>query len=161
VAVVDDFAHHPTAIREPLQALRLKYPGRRLWAVFEPRSNTTRRGIFQRELAGALAAADVVLVAQVAALERLKPEERLDPARLIEEVRQTGRRAEYIPGVPEIVALAEQEAKPGDVIAVLSNGGFGDIHQRLLEALQRRGAAPQTRATRTAKKPKSAPEGTR
>jgi len=137
VTVLDDFAHHPTAIRETLQALRLKYPGRRLWAVFEPRSNTTRRCVFQGELAGALAEANVVVVAQVAALERLKPAERLDPVRLIADVRQGGRRAEYLPDVPQIVAFVVQEAKPGDVIAVLSNGGFGEIHGKLLEALKR------------------------
>lgn len=138
VTVVDDFAHHPTAIRETIEALRLKFPARRIWAVFEPRSNTTRRHVFQRELAGALTVADAVVVAQVAALDRLKPEERLDPDRLIEDVRQAGRPAEYLPEVPQIVAHLAQKAASGDVIAVLSNGGFGGIHDRLLEALRQR-----------------------
>jgi UDP-N-acetylmuramate: L-alanyl-gamma-D-glutamyl-meso-diaminopimelate ligase len=135
VTVVDDFAHHPTAIRETLAALRLKFPGRRLWALFEPRSNTTRRRVFQRELATALTGADHVIVAQVAALERLRPEERLDPELLIRDVRVAGRLAEYLPEVKEIVAFVAERAREGDVVAVLSNGGFGGIHERLTEAL--------------------------
>lgn len=138
VTILDDFAHHPTAIRETLRALRLKYPGGRLWAIFEPRSNTTRRGVFQHELAEALAEAEVIVVAQVAALDRLKPEERLDAVRLIADVQQAGRRAEYLPDVTQIVAFAAEESMPGDVLAVLSNGGFGGIHDKLFEALRRR-----------------------
>ncbi len=136
VTVIDDFAHHPTAIRETLRAARLKFPGQRVWAVFEPRSNTTRRSVFQKELAAALAEADVAVVAQVAALERLKPEDRLDPVRLVEDVRQAGRTAEYIADVPGIVRYAVGQARPGDVVAVLSNGGFGGLHEKLLDALR-------------------------
>src|SRR5208283_187861 len=83
VTLIDDFGHHPTAIRETLAALRLKYPHEKIWAIFEPRSNTTRRNVFQAELATAFADADAVVVAEVARLEQISPEERLNPAKLM------------------------------------------------------------------------------
>ena len=140
VAVVDDFGHHPTAIRETLRALRLKFPGRPLWAVFEPRSNTTRRNVFQRELAEALALADTVVVAEVARLELLAPAERLDPARLMDDLRAAGRSAAYLENVAVIVPHIASGARPGDVVCVFSNGGFGGIHTALLDALTARAA---------------------
>ncbi len=148
VTVVDDFAHHPTAIRETLRALRLRFPERRLWAVFEPRSNTTRRRVFQHELPAALAGADAVIVAQVAGLERIPPAERLDPVAVMADLRRLGRPAEYLPDVPAIVAHLVRATRPGDVVAVLSNGGFGQIHRRLLTALEQwpAPAAPATPA---------------
>src|SRR3954469_24099625 len=91
ISIIDDFAHHPTAIRETMRALRVRFPGQRVWAVFEPRSNTTRRNVFQNELAEALALADGVAVAQVARLEQLQPEERLDPERLIQTLHAQGK----------------------------------------------------------------------
>jgi UDP-N-acetylmuramate: L-alanyl-gamma-D-glutamyl-meso-diaminopimelate ligase len=135
VAVVDDFGHHPTAIRETLRALRVKFPGRRLWAVFEPRSNTTRRNIFQSELVEALERADLIVVAEVARLEQLPPEERLNPERLMQELRLAGRPAAYLPTVDAIIGHVVAEAKEGDVVCVFSNGGFGNIHERLLARL--------------------------
>jgi UDP-N-acetylmuramate: L-alanyl-gamma-D-glutamyl-meso-diaminopimelate ligase len=132
ITVIDDFGHHPTAIRETIRALRVKFPGRRLWAIFEPRTNTTRRNVFQVELSEALALADAVVVSQVARLELLKPEDRLDPARLMRELRANGRPAAYLPTVEEILGFLLQEARAGDVITVFSNGGFGGIHDRLL-----------------------------
>ena len=96
ITVIDDFGHHPTAIRETLRALRHRFAGRRLWAVFEPRSNTTRRNVFQSELASALAEADCVVVAQVARLEQLPVDERLDPERLMRDIRAAGRPAAYL-----------------------------------------------------------------
>ena len=104
VTVVDDFGHHPTAIRETLRALRIKYPTQKVWAIFEPRTNTTRRNIFQAELASAFADADAVVVAQVARLELLAPEERLDPARLMQDLKALGKDAAYLPDVDAIVA---------------------------------------------------------
>src|SRR5207247_4348957 len=98
VTVVDDFGHHPTAIRETLRALRIKYPRQKIWAVFEPRSNTTRRNVFQTELVSAFANADAVVVAQVARLEQLSPQERLDPARLMQDLQASGKTAAYLPG---------------------------------------------------------------
>src|SRR5271170_263594 len=104
VTVVDDFGHHPTAIRETLRALRLKYAQHRIWAVFEPRSNTTRRNIFQNELAEAFRDADAVVVSQIARLELLKPEERLDPQKLMQDIQAAGKTAAYLPDADAIVA---------------------------------------------------------
>ena len=135
VTVLDDFGHHPTAIRETLRALRLRHAHQRIWAVFEPRTNTTRRNIFQRELAESFQEADAVLVAQIARLELLKPEERLDPQRLILDLQARGKIAAYLPDADAIVAHLRREAAGGDVVCVFSNGGFGGIHEKLLAAL--------------------------
>ena len=135
--ITDDFGHHPTAIRETLRALRRRYQHERLWAVFEPRSNTTRRNVFQRELAEAFADADAVILAQVARLELLKPEERLNPDQLLQDLKAAGKTAAYLPHADAIVAHLKKEAAGGDVICVFSNGGFGDIHDKLLAALGR------------------------
>jgi UDP-N-acetylmuramate: L-alanyl-gamma-D-glutamyl-meso-diaminopimelate ligase len=132
ITVIDDFGHHPTAIRETIRALRVRYPGRRLWAIFEPRTNTTRRNVFQTELAEALALADAVVVSQVARLELLKPEERLDPARLMQEIGAGDRPAAYLATVEEIIEHLGAQARPNDVVCVFSNGGFAGIHDRLL-----------------------------
>ncbi len=138
IAIVDDFGHHPTAIRETLIALRIKYPNRLLWAVFEPRSNTTRRNVFQSELADALKLADASVVAQVARLELLKPSDRLDPDRLIQELRATGRPAAYLPDANTIAQHLLTESRTGDVICIFSNGGFGGLHEKLIKGLSSR-----------------------
>jgi len=135
VTVIDDFAHHPTAIRETLKALRIRYAGRRIWALFEPRSNTTRRRVFQAELAEALGGADCVVVAQVARLELLPVEERLDPEQLIRDVSERGSEVVYLPDASSIVDHVIARSEPGDVVCVFSNGGFGGVHDRLLERL--------------------------
>jgi UDP-N-acetylmuramate: L-alanyl-gamma-D-glutamyl-meso-diaminopimelate ligase len=135
IAVVDDFGHHPTAIRETLRALRVKFPGRRLWAIFEPRSNTTRRNLFQTELVDALERADQIVVAEVARLEQLRPEERLNPDKLMQDLRLAGKSAAYLPTVESIVEHVGAGAKEGDVVCVFSNGGFGGIHDQLLRRL--------------------------
>jgi len=136
ITVVDDFGHHPTAIRETIRALRLRFPGRRLWAVFEPRTNTTRRNVFQRELADALALADAIAIAEVARLDQLDPAVRLDPGRLMSDLQAAGRPAAYLPSVESIVDHVSRHARPGDVVCVFSNGGFGGIHDRLLARLR-------------------------
>ncbi len=133
VTVVDDFGHHPTAIRETLKALRLRFPGQKIWAVFEPRSNTTRRNIFQSEMVSAFTDADGVVVAEVARLDQLPPNERLDPARLMRELEATGKKAAYLPDADRIVEHLRKEVSPGEVVCVFSNGGFGNIHAKLLE----------------------------
>jgi UDP-N-acetylmuramate: L-alanyl-gamma-D-glutamyl-meso-diaminopimelate ligase len=147
VTVVDDFGHHPTAIRETLRALRVKFPGRRLWAIFEPRSNTTRRNIFQSELAEALGSADAVVVSEVARLELLPAAERLDPDRLLRELHGLGRPAAYLSTVEQIVEHVTGESRPGDVLCVFSNGGFGGIHDRLLDALKHRSSLAEMTAS--------------
>jgi UDP-N-acetylmuramate: L-alanyl-gamma-D-glutamyl-meso-diaminopimelate ligase len=141
VTVVDDFGHHPTAIRETVQALRVRFPRQRLWAIFEPRSNTTRRNVFQRQLAEALAAADVVVVSEVARLDLLPPEQRLDPARLMADVQQRGRAAAYLPSLDAIIAHVAGGVRSGDVVCIFSNGGFGGIHEKLLDRLVQGGGS--------------------
>jgi UDP-N-acetylmuramate: L-alanyl-gamma-D-glutamyl-meso-diaminopimelate ligase len=138
VTVIDDFGHHPTAIRETLRALRVKYAREKIWAIFEPRSNTTRRNVFQSELASSFADADGVVVSQIARLELLKPEERLNPEQLMQDLKAAGKNAAYLPDVDAIISHAGSQVQPGDVVVVFSNGGFGGIHGRLLERFGRR-----------------------
>ena len=135
VTLIDDFGHHPTAIRETLRALRIKYPREKIWAVFEPRSNTTRRNVFQTELAESFADANAVVVAEVARLEQINAEERLNPEKLMQDLRADGKTAAYLPDVAAIVAHIAEYAHGGDVVVVFSNGGFDGIHGKLLARL--------------------------
>jgi UDP-N-acetylmuramate: L-alanyl-gamma-D-glutamyl-meso-diaminopimelate ligase len=135
ITVIDDFGHHPTAIRETLRGLRHQYPGRRLWAIFEPRSNTTRRAVFQHELPAALAEADGAILAQVARQDQLAADNRLDPMKVVEDIAAAGRQAFYEPDVDAIIHRLKPLTKERDVIVILSNGGFGNIHERLLKEL--------------------------
>jgi UDP-N-acetylmuramate: L-alanyl-gamma-D-glutamyl-meso-diaminopimelate ligase len=135
IKVIDDFAHHPTAIRLAVQSLRQRHPESRLWVLFEPRSNTTRRAIFQTELAESLAAADFAVVAAIPDLHKIPENDRLDPAKLSADIARFGGHGWYLPDVESIVAQVVANALPGDIIAVLSNGGFGGIHEKLLAAL--------------------------
>jgi UDP-N-acetylmuramate: L-alanyl-gamma-D-glutamyl-meso-diaminopimelate ligase len=135
VTVVDDFAHHPTAVRETIRAARLRWPGRRLWAVFEPRSYTARSNVFQQQMPDALAGADRVVLAAVFSSPRLAREQELSEEELINDLR--GKRTEswFIPSVDEIVEFVAEQVLEGDVILAMSNGGFGGIHQKLLGVL--------------------------
>ena len=134
VVVVDDFAHHPTAIRETLRAARSRWPGRRIIGILEPRSWSLRRNLFQQELPTALAGADRVAVAAVFHGDALAPEERLDVPRLVGEIAGLGVPAFSGRGAAEIVATLAPELREGDVVLVMSNGGFDGIHERLLAA---------------------------
>jgi UDP-N-acetylmuramate: L-alanyl-gamma-D-glutamyl-meso-diaminopimelate ligase len=136
VKVIDDFAHHPTAIKQAVQCMRQRYDGARLWVLFEPRSNTTRRSVFQNELAEALAGPDFSIVAAVPDLHKIPEGERLDPDKLADDIARQGGNGRYVQTVEEIVAIVAGEAEPGDIVAVLSNGGFGGIHGKLLAALE-------------------------
>jgi UDP-N-acetylmuramate: L-alanyl-gamma-D-glutamyl-meso-diaminopimelate ligase len=136
VTVLDDFAHHPTAIAETIRAIREKYPQQRVWALFEPRSNTTRRNVFQRELAESLALADGVFISRVDRLNELPEQERLNPEQVIATVRALGKPARYVAGVDEIVSELTPQLRAGDVVGVFSNGGFGGIHAKLLTRLR-------------------------
>ncbi|HEX3890585.1 MAG TPA: Mur ligase family protein, partial [Verrucomicrobiae bacterium] len=138
VTIVDDFGHHPTAIRETLRALRIKYPTQKIWAIFEPRSNTTRRKVFQDELASSFADADAVIISEVARLEQLAPGERLNPEKLMQDLNAAKKNAAYLPDADAIVAHVSKSVQGGDVICVFSNGGFGGIHGKLLERLGRK-----------------------
>jgi UDP-N-acetylmuramate: L-alanyl-gamma-D-glutamyl-meso-diaminopimelate ligase len=136
VKVIDDFGHHPTAIAQTLEALRHRYRGNRLWAVFEPRSNTTRRAVFQQQLPDALKLADGVFIAQVAKLEQIAEEERLNPERVVAAIAKAGRPAFYEQNADAIVDRIVPMLRPNDVVAVFSNGGFDNIHEKLLARLR-------------------------
>ncbi|MGJ8676209.1 MAG: UDP-N-acetylmuramate:L-alanyl-gamma-D-glutamyl-meso-diaminopimelate ligase [Akkermansiaceae bacterium] len=135
VRIIDDFAHHPTAIGLAIDSLRQQYPDSRMWVIFEPRSNTTRRNIFQNELAAALSKADLAIVPAVPDPEKVAEADRLDPEKLVQEVKASGTQCWYCEDVEEIVELVTKQSQAGDTVAVLSNGGFEGIHQKLLERL--------------------------
>jgi UDP-N-acetylmuramate: L-alanyl-gamma-D-glutamyl-meso-diaminopimelate ligase len=135
VKVIDDFAHHPTAIAHTLQALRHRYRGHRLWAVFEPRSNTTRRAVFQQQLPDALNLADGVFIAQVAKLEQIPEDERLNPEAVVDAISEAGHPAFYEQNADAIVDRIVPMLQPKDVVAIFSNGGFDNIHEKLLARL--------------------------
>jgi UDP-N-acetylmuramate: L-alanyl-gamma-D-glutamyl-meso-diaminopimelate ligase len=142
VLVIDDFAHHPTAVRETIRAIRERYPGRRVTAVFEPRSNTSRRKIFQGEFARALSGADSVILAGVFGAEKFPLDDRLDPGEVVAAVRESGREARYIEEVDRIVDHLSAGARAGDLILIMSNGGFGGIQGKLARALGTRTIVP-------------------
>jgi UDP-N-acetylmuramate: L-alanyl-gamma-D-glutamyl-meso-diaminopimelate ligase len=135
VAVYDDFAHHPTAVAATLQAVRALCGDGRLVAVFEPRSYTSRTKLFQEDFARAFAAADRVVIAAAHLPGKVPEGERLSEQDLVDGIRRRGVQADFIASVPDIVAELATTLRPGDRVAVLSNGGFGGIHERLLEAL--------------------------
>ncbi|NOT44566.1 MAG: UDP-N-acetylmuramate:L-alanyl-gamma-D-glutamyl-meso-diaminopimelate ligase [Acidobacteria bacterium] len=134
VTVVDDFAHHPTAVRETLAAVRQAYPSRRIWAVFEPRSASSCRRVFQDDFARAFDAADQVVLAQVYRTS-LPESERLSVDELVASLGTRGLQARVLPDVPAIVEALVEGCQPGDLVVVMSNGGFGGIHRLLLGAL--------------------------
>src|SRR3989441_7021016 len=136
VKVIDDFGHHPTAIGQTLHALRQRYQSQRIWAIFEPRSNSTRRSVFQKELLEALKVADGVFIAQVARLEQIPEAERLHPEEVVKEISEDGRPAFYEKNADAIIDRIMPLLKPEDVVVVFSNGGFDNIHEKLLARLK-------------------------
>jgi UDP-N-acetylmuramate: L-alanyl-gamma-D-glutamyl-meso-diaminopimelate ligase len=136
VTIIDDFAHHPTAIRETLRALRTSYPGRRLWAVLEPRSNTLRRNVFEEALVASLGLADRSVLAAVFKSEAIPEGERLHPENVVAALRARGLESAVYADADAIVAAIAPELRPGDVVAILSNGGFGGIYDKLPKALR-------------------------
>ena len=136
ITIIDDFAHHPTAIAVTLNALRARYKGRRLWAILEPRSNTLRRNVFQHELAKSLSIADETVIANVFKSESIPEHERLDVNIVAAELVQMGHRARVLQDVDAIVSTCAPEMRPGDVVAILSNGGFGGIYEKLPQGLR-------------------------
>ncbi|HTX41599.1 MAG TPA: UDP-N-acetylmuramate:L-alanyl-gamma-D-glutamyl-meso-diaminopimelate ligase [Acidobacteriaceae bacterium] len=136
IVIIDDFAHHPTAIRETLRALRSAYPGRRLWAVLEPRSNTLRRNVFERELVESLAPADRVILAAVFHSEKIPPSERLHPENVVSALAAQGHDAVLLENADAIVTNIVSRLASGDVVAILSNGGFDGIYEKLPAALR-------------------------
>ncbi len=136
VTVYDDFAHHPTAVAATLSALRALGGRGRLWAVFEPRSYTAKTRAFQDGFAEAFARADRVIVAASHLPGKVPEGQRLSEAGLVDGIRRAGTQADFVPAVDEIVRALAGELRPGDVVAILSNGGFGGIHDKLLRALE-------------------------
>jgi len=137
VSVYDDFAHHPTAIAETLAGVRSAYPDRFIWGIFEPRSATSCRKVFQDDFARAFGAADRILLPAVFR-STLPEDQRLSTEQLVADLKAAGKDARFVPKVDDIVALVAKQAREGDLVVVMSNGGFDDIHQKLLTALEGR-----------------------
>jgi len=137
VLVVDDFAHHPTAIRATIEAARQRWPGRKIWAVLEPRSNSMRRRVFQDALPGALALGDHVVLGSVHRAGQLSEEQRLDPETIAEGVRALGRDARVMTGSDVIAETLAREAKSGDLLLIMSNGSFDGLCEKLVGALKK------------------------
>ena len=138
IVVIDDFAHHPIEVRETIAALKERYAGRRLWAVWEPRTNSSRRSFFQNDYPGAFLKADRVIVAGVYHPEQIEPECRFSPEKLVADLRGRGINARVIENVDDILRTIEAELTAGDVLLIMSNGSFGGIHGRIIEALRAR-----------------------
>ena len=138
VKVIDDFGHHPTAIAQTLEGLRQRFHNQRLWAIFEPRSNTTRRAVFQNELPAALKHADGVFISEVARLDQIPEADRLHPEQVVKEISEDGRPAFYEKNADAIVDRITPLLKNEDVVVVFSNGGFDNIHEKLLTRLRAR-----------------------
>jgi len=136
VTIIDDFAHHPTAIAATLQALRTRYPQAKLWAILEPRSNTLRRNVFQADLAKSLSIADEIVIANVFKSESIPESERLDIQAVAGEAQREGRRARILADADAIVESIAAELGEGNVVAILSNGGFGGIYDKLPRKLR-------------------------
>jgi UDP-N-acetylmuramate: L-alanyl-gamma-D-glutamyl-meso-diaminopimelate ligase len=135
ITVIDDFAHHPTAVRETLAALRQTYDGQRLVAVFEPRTNSSRRRIFQQDYVSSFDRADLVLVREPVPLKDFPTDQLFSSQQLASDLRARNIDALSFPDTDTILAHLQDSLKPGDVVAILSNGGFDNIHTRLLEIL--------------------------
>ena len=138
VLVIDDFAHHPTAVRETIEGIRQRYPDRRLWAVFEPRSNTSRRNIHQAEYAESFDHADVVTIRVPEPHDQVPADQQLDVHAIVEQLRARGIAANALSDVAEMTRLVSSEARANDLILVMSNGSFGGFIPSLLEALEQR-----------------------
>jgi UDP-N-acetylmuramate: L-alanyl-gamma-D-glutamyl-meso-diaminopimelate ligase len=135
VTVIDDFAHHPTAVRETLLAARAKYPGRRIVAIFEPRSYTAQIKLFQQQFEDALAEADEVIISRLFHPERYSRDTAISPAEIIDHLRVRGRDAHYMASPDDIVAGLLPRLKGAEVLVIMSNGSFGGIHDKMLRAL--------------------------
>jgi UDP-N-acetylmuramate: L-alanyl-gamma-D-glutamyl-meso-diaminopimelate ligase len=139
ITIIDDFAHHPTAIEQTIRALRSRYPQSRVWVILEPRSNTMRRNVLQDALARSLALADQVIVAAIFKSEAIREAERLDLHRVIADIQKQGKRADIFADADAIVGAIAPELRAGDVVAILSNGGFGNIYEKLPQRLRELG----------------------
>jgi len=135
ITVFDDFAHHPTEIQETVRGLRMRYPDRRLWAVFEPRSATTKRKLYEAQYPRAFEAADVVILAPLHRPDKVKPEERLSLPNVVQALQGRGKEAIAMPSIQSIVDHLAQHLQPGDIVLMMSNGDFDNLPRRVLEAV--------------------------
>lgn len=143
ITIIDDFAHHPTAIAATLTALRTRYPDSRLWAIFEPRSNTLRRKVLQKDLISSLALADQVVITPIFKPEAVPENERLTTASVVNGIKKSGKPARELADADAIVASVGPELRSGDVVAILSNGGFGGIYEKLPRKLEELRGVPR------------------
>jgi UDP-N-acetylmuramate: L-alanyl-gamma-D-glutamyl-meso-diaminopimelate ligase len=135
ITVIDDFAHHPTAVRETVRAVKSVHSNGRLIAVFEPRTNTSMRSIFQNEYPQSFEMADLICIRQPPLLKKIPPGQRFSSRQLVNDLKGRGKDAHYFPDTEAIIAFLSTTARPQDLILIMSNGGFDNIHQRLLESL--------------------------
>ncbi len=135
VLIIEDFAHHPTAVRETIKGVKMKYPQRKLWAVFEPRSATSRRKIFQKDYGSAFALADEVIIAEAFDQSKIQETERFSSAELVQDLKASGQQAKVYSRVDQIVEDLVKGAKKGDMVLIMSNGGFDGIYGKLLQAM--------------------------
>jgi len=133
--VVDDFAHHPTAVKATIEAARGRWPGRRLWGILEPRSNSMRRKVFQETLPQSLALADRVILGGVFRSQQLGDDKRLDPETVAQSIRSLGKEARVFNSSDEIAGMLAAEAEPGDLLLVMSNGSFDGLCEKLIKKL--------------------------
>ena len=138
VLVIDDFAHHPTAVQETIQAMRFYYPNRRIIALFEPRTNSSRRNVFQADYEAAFDAADVICIKEPAGLDSIPVAERLDIPGLVAGICKRNRSAHFFQHAEDLLAFFMEQCRPGDVALAMSNGSFDGLPQRLLEVLKLR-----------------------
>jgi len=135
IMIMDDFAHHPTAVKETVNAVKQKYPHRRLVVVFEPRSNSSRRNIFQEQYAGSFDAGDVMMIREPSMMEKIPVQQRFSSERLVSDLRKKGLEALSFPDTDPLLDQLLSGIKGGDIVLIMSNGGFDNLHQRLLDAL--------------------------
>jgi len=140
VLIMDDFAHHPTAVRETIRACRERFPDRRLVAVFEPRSNSSRRNVFQDRYAQSFDGAHGVMIPEPPMMEKIPPHERFSSSRLVKDLRVRGLEASYFKSTDLLLQALISTVRPGDLVLIMSNGDFQDLPRRLLKALSREAA---------------------
>lgn len=138
IIVMDDFAHHPTKVRETVKAVKARYPRRTVWAVWEPRTASSRRDFFQKDYVKSFDAADRVVVADVFLPEAIEPDRLFNSRRLVDDLVAHGKKASFFPNADAIVDMMRREAHPGDVVLVMSNGAFDNIHEKLLRVFDER-----------------------
>jgi UDP-N-acetylmuramate: L-alanyl-gamma-D-glutamyl-meso-diaminopimelate ligase len=135
VTIIDDFAHHPTAIKLTLEAVKEAFPNQRIWAIFEPRSATCKRKFFEDRLPKSFSPADQVIISDLYAPDKIDPKDRLNPELVVEQIKSDGGNAYFIPDIEALVEKLAIECRPKDVLLIMSSGGFSGIHQKIFARL--------------------------